>query len=78
MIVGDLPFKEVWLVDFEFGVTPGNTQEPVCLVAAETQGRTESAVVARRVRRHASLLDGACLAIHRLLRKRRNGHRTSL
>jgi DNA polymerase I len=35
MIVGDLPFKEVWLVDFEFGATPGDIQEPVCLVAWE-------------------------------------------
>lgn len=35
MTVGGLPFQEVWLVDFEFGVTPGNTQEPVCLVAWE-------------------------------------------
>ena len=34
-MVGDLPFKEVWLVDFEFGATPGHTQEPVCLVAWE-------------------------------------------
>ena len=30
-----LPFKEVWLVDFEFGAPPGDIQEPVCLVAWE-------------------------------------------
>jgi DNA polymerase-1 len=30
-----LPFKEVWLVDFEFGAPPGDMQEPVCLVAWE-------------------------------------------
>jgi hypothetical protein len=35
MIVGGLPFKEVWLVDFEFGAAPGDIQEPVCLVAWE-------------------------------------------
>ena len=30
-----LPFREVWLVDFEFGAPPGDIQEPVCLVAWE-------------------------------------------
>ena len=30
-----LPFKEVWLVDFEFGTPPGDISEPVCLVAWE-------------------------------------------
>jgi hypothetical protein len=30
-----LPFKEIWLVDFEFGVTPGENPKPVCLVARE-------------------------------------------
>jgi DNA polymerase-1 len=30
-----LLFKEVWLVDFEFGAPPGDIQEPVCLVAWE-------------------------------------------
>ena len=29
------PFKEVWLVDFEFGAKPGDIPEPVCLVAWE-------------------------------------------
>jgi hypothetical protein len=30
-----LPFKEVWAVDFEFVVKPGENPEPVCLVAWE-------------------------------------------
>ena len=30
-----LPFREIWLVDFEFGAPPGDIQEPVCLVAWE-------------------------------------------
>jgi DNA polymerase I len=33
--MSDLPFKEVWLVDFEFGAPPGGKPEPVCLVARE-------------------------------------------
>ena len=28
-------FKEIWLVDFEFGAPPGEQQDPVCLVALE-------------------------------------------
>ena len=30
-----LPFTEIWLVDFEFRVTPGENPLPVCLVAHE-------------------------------------------
>jgi DNA polymerase-1 len=30
-----LPFAEIWAVDFEFGATPGENPEPVCLVAWE-------------------------------------------
>jgi len=30
-----LPFKEVWLCDFEFGCPPGGLPEPRCLVARE-------------------------------------------
>jgi len=29
----DLPFSEIWLVDFEFIAPPGENPEPVCLVA---------------------------------------------
>ena len=30
-----LPFREVWLVDFEYVARPGDRPEPVCLVARE-------------------------------------------
>src|SRR5262249_57478720 len=30
-----LAFTEIWAVDFEFGVEPGENPEPVCLVAWE-------------------------------------------
>lgn len=34
-------FQEIWLVDFEFGASPGERQTPVCLVALELKsGRT--------------------------------------
>ena len=33
--VAALPFREVWLVDFEFGAEAGENPEPVCLVAWE-------------------------------------------
>ncbi len=36
-----LPFREIWAVDFEFGSTPGERPVPVCLVARELRsGRT--------------------------------------
>jgi DNA polymerase I len=31
----DLPFREVWCVDFEFIAPPGERPEPICLVARE-------------------------------------------
>jgi hypothetical protein len=34
-MIEKLPFKEVWLFDFEFGAPPGVKPEPVCLVAWE-------------------------------------------
>ena len=34
-ILDDLPFTEIWAVDFEFGSDPGENPEPVCLVAWE-------------------------------------------
>ena len=30
-----LPFDQIWLVDFEFGVLDGDVQRPVCMVAQE-------------------------------------------
>jgi hypothetical protein len=33
--VTNLPFREVWLVDFEFLAVPGDNPTPVCLVAKE-------------------------------------------
>lgn len=32
-----LPFAQVWMVDFEFGTSPGGRPEPVCLVAREAR-----------------------------------------
>jgi DNA polymerase I len=38
----ELPFQEIWLVDFEFSAEPGEVPEPVCLVAWELRsGRRE-------------------------------------
>lgn len=35
------PFREIWLVDFEFHAPPGNRPQPICLVAREHRsGRT--------------------------------------
>ena len=34
-MLDDLPFAEIWAVDFEFGAEPGENPEPVCLVAWE-------------------------------------------
>jgi DNA polymerase I len=34
-LLATMPFRETWLVDFEFNGTPGDTQNPVCLVAWE-------------------------------------------
>ena len=31
----ELPFREIWAVDFEFGAKPGENPEPLCLVASE-------------------------------------------
>jgi DNA polymerase I len=33
--VSDLPYREVWLADFEFASLPGERPEPACLVALE-------------------------------------------
>src|SRR5262245_21576623 len=30
-LLDDLPFAEVWAIDFEFGSEPGANPEPVCL-----------------------------------------------
>ena len=41
-IFGDLPFREIWAVDFEFSAAPGENPVPVCLVAKELRtGRIE-------------------------------------
>jgi DNA polymerase I len=37
--VASLPFREVWLVDFEFRAGPGDNPTPVCLVAKELRTR---------------------------------------
>lgn len=31
----DLPFREIWMVDFEFRVQEGERPDPICLVAWE-------------------------------------------
>ncbi len=37
-----LPFREIWLIDFEFRAPDGDRPEPLCLVAREVRsGRTE-------------------------------------
>ena len=33
------PFREIWLVDFEFIARSGNRPKPVCLVALELRSR---------------------------------------
>src|SRR6266568_3418050 len=35
-----LPYRQIWAVDFEFGIEPGNRPDPVCLVAKELRGGT--------------------------------------
>jgi DNA polymerase family A len=41
-VFDNLPFHEIWLVDFEFRADPGEVPEPVCLVAWELRsGRKE-------------------------------------
>ena len=37
--LADLPYAEIWAVDFEFGIEPGENPEPVCLVAWELKSR---------------------------------------
>ena len=37
--LGALPFRQVWVIDFEFGASPGENPEPVCLVAWELRSR---------------------------------------
>src|SRR5262245_48361093 len=40
-MLGTLPFKEIWAVDFEFNGGPGDRPNPVCMVARELRsGRT--------------------------------------
>ncbi|MEI6556862.1 MAG: hypothetical protein WCO00_00525 [Rhodospirillaceae bacterium] len=34
-MINDLPFGEIWCVDYEFGSGPGENPEPICLVAWE-------------------------------------------
>jgi DNA polymerase-1 len=41
MNIGPFQFNEIWLVDFEFSISPGNRPRPVCVVAHElASGRT--------------------------------------
>src|SRR5512132_1634446 len=41
MMIADLPFREVWAVDFEFTGPDGERPKPICLVARELKtGRT--------------------------------------
>jgi hypothetical protein len=37
MMIADLPFREVWAVDFEFSAPDGERPKPICLVARELQ-----------------------------------------
>jgi DNA polymerase I len=36
--IDTLPYREVWIVDFEFGAKPGESPVPVCLVGWELRG----------------------------------------
>jgi DNA polymerase-1 len=39
--IAGLPFREVWVVDFEFGSKPGECPEPICMVGKDLRsGRT--------------------------------------
>ena len=41
MMIADLPFQQVWAVDFEFAASDGERPKPICLVARELKtGRT--------------------------------------
>ena len=40
-MTADLPFEEVWLVDFEFVTLPGERPDPVCLCALELNSGRE-------------------------------------
>lgn len=37
-MLSDLPFSEIWAVDFEFNGKPGDRPNPVCMVARELRG----------------------------------------
>lgn len=39
--INELPFKEIWAVDFEFGADPGENPAPICLVALEPSRSTD-------------------------------------
>jgi DNA polymerase I len=41
MRVDQLPFREVWAVDFEFSAPPGDRPSPICMVARELHSRRE-------------------------------------
>ena len=45
-----LPFREVWLVDFEFRALPGERPVPICLVAREAKSGRELRVWEDRLR----------------------------
>jgi hypothetical protein len=38
MALNDLPFAQIWAVDFEYDARPGENPQPVCLVAWELRG----------------------------------------
>jgi DNA polymerase-1 len=40
MLLGPCQFNEAWIVDFEFGATPGDRPKPICLVAHEFSSNT--------------------------------------
>jgi DNA polymerase I len=41
MVLDALPYRQIWTVDFEFKVEPGNRPDPVCLVAWELRSGTK-------------------------------------
>lgn len=67
-----LPFKEIWAVDFEFGSKPGETPEPVCLVAWELNSGRKIRQWRDQFGAAPPLPDRPRHAVRCLLRQRRN------
>ena len=47
LMLSELPFKEIWAVDFEFNGKPGDRPNPVCMVARELRCVKEPSTMGR-------------------------------